>query len=169
MIEHVASLAVDDLELLVRELRAGRLARPFTSAGLARYLGSRFPAAESLGSTLQKLSEEGMTSGHIALLLELAAAERRRARPIEDALDLVTTGPEVSELASRDTSVVVRELCTNAREHLLVVGYAVHKGRSVFEALARRMEENPALEVTMCLDVQRPVGDTSLLSEIVAR
>lgn len=169
MIELVGNLSVDDLELLAKEIRSGRLPSPFSSAALTRYLGQAPQMVDSLGSELKQLCDAGMKPEHIALLLELGAAERRRSRPIEEALDLVSTGPEAGALVSRDTGVVVRELFSSAREHVLVVGYAVHKGRSIFETLAQRMAERPDLKVTLCLDVQRPVGDTSLPSEIVAR
>jgi hypothetical protein len=51
----------------------------------------------------------------------------------------------------------------------LECGYAVYQGQRVFQALADRMEEIPALNVRMFLDVQRGPGDTSASREIVRR
>ncbi len=88
---------------------------------------------------------------------------------MEDVLELVTTGPEVPGIANRDTSVVVRELFANARDSVLVAGYAVYQGQRVFQALADRMVAIPALKVRMFLDIQRGPGDTTLPSELVRR
>ena len=66
----------------------------------------------------------------------------RQARPcIADVIELVTTGPDVAGIAHRDTSVVVRELFANARESVLVAGYAIYQGQRVFQALADRDAE----------------------------
>jgi len=169
VIDLLDKLSADDLEILAREVRAGRLSNPYTAPAVARYLGADGPLTEKVAFELERLAGEGMKPAHLALLLDLLVAERRRPPRVEDMIDLVSTGPEAGELASRDTSVVVRELFSSAREHVLVVGFAVYNGREVFAALARRMEEPPDLHVTMCLDVQRPQGDTSSPSEVVAR
>src|SRR5690606_682380 len=74
---------------------------------------------------------------------------------------LVTSGPEAPGIANRDTAVVVRELFRHAESSVLVVGYAIYQGRHVFEALAERMQQNPALQVCFCLNVARGDSDTS--------
>jgi phosphatidylserine/phosphatidylglycerophosphate/cardiolipin synthase-like enzyme len=169
MIDALGPLSSDDLETLVRELRSGRLGAPFSSQAVARSLGVDSGTAEGVARGIQGLADRGMRPEHIATMLEAVAAERRRLPCVEDAVDLVTTGPEVAGTANRDTGVVVRELFSGARGHVLVAGYAVYGGQEVFAALAQRMDAFPGLMVTMCLDVHRPVGDTSMASEIVAR
>jgi phosphatidylserine/phosphatidylglycerophosphate/cardiolipin synthase-like enzyme len=99
-------------------------------------------------------------------LLELLAGGMAERPPMEDLIDLVTTGPGDSETGCRDTSVVVRDLFHNAKNSVVVVGYAVHQGQRVFQALADRMVEAPGLQVRMYLDIQREPGDTSAPSEI---
>ena len=54
-----------------------------------------------------------------------------RGRRSDISFEFVTTRPEVSTSANRDTSVVVRELFANAEESVLVAGYAVHQGQRV--------------------------------------
>ncbi len=169
MVELLGELSADDLEALAREIRAGRLPSPFSAPAVARYIGADDSVAEKMAFEMQRLSDEGMKPAHIALLFDLLVVERRRLPRVEDVFDLVSTGPEMGGAAHRDTGVVVRELFSSAREHALVVGYAVYGGQEVFAALARRMEERPDLQVKMCLDVQRPAGDTSSPPEILAR
>ncbi len=63
----------------------------------------------------------------------------------------------------------IRELFANARESVLVAGYAVYQGQRVFQALADRMQEIPNLKVRMFLDIQRGPGDTSAATELMLR
>jgi phosphatidylserine/phosphatidylglycerophosphate/cardiolipin synthase-like enzyme len=94
--------------------------------------------------------------------LDLLASAYENRPPLEDLVDLVTTGG-----GNRTTGVVVEELFRNARESVLVAGYAVYQGQKVFQALAARMQENPSLEVRIFLDIQRRPGNTSVASELV--
>jgi phosphatidylserine/phosphatidylglycerophosphate/cardiolipin synthase-like enzyme len=84
-------------------------------------------------------------------------------------VDLVWTGPEALGVTNRDTGVVVRDLFGSAEREVLVVGFAVYQGKSVFKRLAERMEERPGLRVRLFLDVQRPATDTSLPEELLRR
>src|SRR5205823_14601491 len=102
----------------------------------------------------------------IATALELVFQDRQRRPRLEDAIDLVTSGPEARGVTNRDTRVVVRELFANAQLSVLIAGYAVYQGQKVFEALADRMLNNPSLAVRMFLDIQRGPGDTSAPSEL---
>jgi hypothetical protein len=102
-------------------------------------------------------------------VLGLLAAGKAERPEVEDLIDLVTTGPINSDAGSRDTSVVVRDLFHNAKSSVVVVGYAVHQGQKVFQALADRMVECPGLQVRMYLDIQRESGDSSVPSELVGR
>src|SRR5262249_9947266 len=95
--------------------------------------------------------------------------DRQRRPRLEDAIDLVMSGPEAPGVANRDTRVVVRELFVNAQDSVLVAGYAVYQGKSVFQALADRMADVPGLKVRLFLDIQRGPGDTTLASVLVRR
>ena len=47
--------------------------------------------------------------------------------------------------------------------------YAVHEGAKIFKPLAERMAANLNLSVTVCIDIPRKFGDSSLDSEIIRR
>lgn len=161
-------LSETDLRQLSGALQAGRLTLPLTAVSLRRYLAADI--AEAVAIEGQCLAGEGFQTAHLIRLLE-ALAEDRAARPSrpEDALDLVTSGPEALGVAIRDTAVVVRELFATARQSVLVVGYAVHQGRSVFRALAERMERYPELDVRLCLHVPRPWRDETPVDVLLKR
>lgn len=156
-----------NLRALAAALRSGRLVAPFSPVSVQRFCGGG--QAVPLAVQMQELVDDGMQPRHLATLVEAVLKTRTRREVAQPILDLVWTGPETPGITNRDTSVVVRELFGAAETEVLVVGFAVHQGRSVFQRLVQRMEEVSGLRVRFCLDVQRPRTDTSLASEIVHR
>lgn len=167
MIESILSMDVSELQALASAIRVGRLTTPFSALALQRVLPAR--KAASVAKSLEALGHQGATTLAIATMLELLLQERRRHVAINEAIDLVTTGPEADGISNRDTSVVVRELFADANESVLIAGYAVYQGQTVFAALADRMMARPQLQVRMFLDIQRPNGDTSTPAELATR
>jgi phosphatidylserine/phosphatidylglycerophosphate/cardiolipin synthase-like enzyme len=123
--------------------------------------------AAEVSTGLQELAASGLPPAGIACALELLATGYENRPPIEDVVDLVTTGGGTSGGGNRTTSVVVGELFRNAQQSVLVAGYAVYQGQRVFQALADRMQESPDLDVRMFLDIQRRQGNTSAPAELV--
>ena len=83
--------------------------------------------------------------------------------------DLVWSGPEVPGLHARDTRRVFKELLGSAERSVWVCTYAFFDGPKAFDVLARRMEQVPALEVVLLLNIQRRRGDTARASELIRR
>lgn len=82
----------------------------------------------------------------MAEVLELLAEVADKRRSVEDAVQLVVTGPD--EAANRMTSVVIRQLFRDAIESVWVCGYRLFDAREIFRDLAR-----PQLRVRMLLDI----------------
>ena len=160
-------LSDSDLQEIALAIRSGRLALPYSTIALQRLVPAS--AAPSVASDLQWLSERGFAPEQLAVALDMLIADRRARPRLDNLLELVTTGPEVAGIANRDTSVVVRDLFTNARESVLLAGYAIYQGQRVFQALADRMLAVPALKVGLFLDIQRAAGDTSAPAELMMR
>src|SRR5262249_33441430 len=125
--------------------------------------------AIGIATRLQQLHDEGMKPQHMALFAETIVRTRQRMPDSADNVDLVWTGPETLGTTNRDTGVVVRELFGAAESEVLVAGFAVYQGRSIFKRLAERMEERPNLRVKLFLDVKRSQNDTSLDSELLRK
>ena len=83
-------------------------------------------------------------------------------------IDVVVSGPDAT-FTARDTGVVMRQLFTAAKSRILAVGFAVHQGRSVFRTLAERLDSEDGLQVTLCLDVRRAPGSTSIDNQIAGQ
>ncbi len=154
-----------DLAAVAAALRSGRLHAPFTPVALQRFCSSVHSGATA--ARLQQLHDEGMKPQHLALLGETIIRTRARLPQQDDLVDLVWTGPETLEVTNRDTGVVVRDLFGTAEAEVLVAGFAVYQGRTVFKRLAERMEERPDLRVKLFLDVHRQMTDTSPAAELL--
>jgi phosphatidylserine/phosphatidylglycerophosphate/cardiolipin synthase-like enzyme len=157
MSAELSSISDSDLRALAAALRSGRLSPPFTAVAVRRFVSTH--AADAVAREINALGLQGLSASHIAVTLELVL--RDRSHRVVPEVDLVTTGPEDSASAIRDTAVVVRELFASANESVLVAGYAVYRGHKVFQALADRMQQCPDLRVDMYFDIRRRPGDTS--------
>jgi phosphatidylserine/phosphatidylglycerophosphate/cardiolipin synthase-like enzyme len=144
----------------------GRLISPFSAVAVKQIVNDD---ADAVVRSLTEMSDTGMPAAGIAHTLDLLAATVADRPRIEDLVQLVATGPQVSGVANRDTSIVVSNLFSQAEKSVLVVGYAVYQGQKVFQSLATRMTERPDLNVKMYLDITRKPGDTSMESELVKR
>jgi len=153
MPEPLLALAPSDLRALAAALRTGRLCSPYLPVSVQRMLNGAI--AGEVSAAIQELASSGMPAEGIARMLELLALVYESRPPIEDVIDVVTTGPDAHNLPNRDTSVVVRELFYKVEESVLVAGYAVYQGQHVFQAFAGRMLECRDLKVRLFLDIQR--------------
>ena len=164
--EPLALLPPNDLLALAGVLECGLLKPPLSGLSLQPHLGNANaqPISELLGTFL----EQGMTASQMALVLRAFASGRELGREGVPHIEVVVSGPDLAATA-RDTGVVIRQLFEGARKTVLAVGFAVHQGKSVFEALAQRLDADETLDAILCLDVRREPSDTSLDSAILDR
>jgi len=153
-------LPASTLRQLAMAAAVGKLDAPCAAAGLRTLVPEE--AAADVASDLSRLG-----SGGLAAALEALAASAEARPAVEDLVEVVTTAPG-GEGAGRSTAAVVPGLFARAEQSVLVAGYAVQRGERIFEALAARMHERPALEVRLCLDIKRGPGDTSAPGALAA-
>jgi len=150
------------LRRLADVFASGRLNSPLSAFSLKRAA----PCSNEFAAEVLRLSDEGMSPQHLALLLS-AAADAAEARAGQTSAELVWTGPEVPGTSSRDTAIVVPELWRSAQRDVLVSTFVVHDVATVFLALAQRMDEVPDLRVRIFLHINRNQRDTVLDSELL--
>ncbi|MGZ3386358.1 MAG: DISARM system phospholipase D-like protein DrmC [Isosphaeraceae bacterium] len=160
-------LSIDDLRQLAGALRSGRLSPPISALVVRRYVTDSM--VDQITAELQQYLADGIQPRHVGDMLDIVADTLQCRHGVDDAIDLVWTGPEAGGIASRDTAVVVRELFQSARESVLVAGYAVYRGHTVFRSLAEQMDHLPNLQVRMFLDVRRQPGGLESETETVRR
>ena len=165
MKDFLATLAPSDILALSVAIQTGRLSPPYPASSIERF--AKGDIAAQIAAAIHDLAACGMSPVAISRALDLLAFGLSSRPPLEDLVDLVTTGPEVAGVTNRDTTVVVQDLFRGAEQSVLIAGYAVHQGQRVFKTLADRMVEVPCMKVQMFLDIQRKIGDSSLASEII--
>ena len=165
MRESLHLLSPNELRSLAGAFRTGRIDTPCSSSSLARYVSE--PILDQVAGALEEMATVGYSAAGIAYALDLLADARSNIPKLDDVVQLVMSGPQIAGFERRDTSVVVSDLFRNARESVLIAGYAVYQGRRVFSELAKRMDELPGLDVRMFLDISRKPGDTSIPGAIV--
>jgi phosphatidylserine/phosphatidylglycerophosphate/cardiolipin synthase-like enzyme len=162
VIEVLFALPPHIRERLATALESGLLPDRPSAAALRSCLGT----TESIGKVdeaLQALAQMGATGPRAGEWIRvLDAVDSRRPRP-----DLVWSGPEVPGLHARSTRAVYDELLGTARESLWVSTFVWFDGPKAFDVLARRMDSQPGLAVTLLINLQRKRGDTTAPSHLV--
>lgn len=124
---------------------------------------------DDLGHQVQTALDNGWRMEQLAEMAEAVAAARCNTDGLEQSFDLVVSGPEAAGIATRDTAAVMHALLAEAKNEVLLVGYAFYHAQPLFEPLAVRLAADPELRVWFCLQIGRKPNDTSLSSEIVRR
>jgi hypothetical protein len=141
MTRGLTAISRPDLEALLSEVESGRLRCPLTEAGLmAAGLGHLVGRVGILG---------GLDTTAVIAALQVALAERERPRRPE----LIWTGPEASSSEARDTAVVVRQLFREARQSVLLGGYAMDSGGDILRPLHDSMRDH-GVEATLFLNLE---------------
>lgn len=147
---------------LEQALRTKRLTAPFSAPQVGVVVGGPLDGA-AVAAELDMLSARGITGAAVAAVLELV---REQARGVDRA-HLVWTGPSVSGLFARPTRGVFEELVGAAQHRIWLSSYAVHDGPSILAPLAARMDAEPALEVSLLLNIGRPHQNTTTAEDLV--
>ena len=145
----LSELSATDLRVLSAAIRSGRLRAPFSSLSVGRMIGAA--RGDPVSAALSEFVRAGASEGALALFLDTLVIYASRQKPLEDLVQVVTTGPEV--LDGRDTAVVVQEMFRNAKSSVLVSGYKLHGAKSLFAELAARMTADAGLAVRMFFDI----------------
>lgn len=155
----------------LRELAGSLVEGPLTN-GLSTHI-----VRQIVGSTLtpevvqciQQLRADGWAPRQIGQMAHAIIEARESGSDPERLFDLVLSGPEIPGISTRDTGAVMHTMIEDSCSEVLLVGYAVYKGRMLFERLAQKMAENPQLHVRFCLNIERRLNDTSIDEEIIRR
>ena len=160
----LAALSPDEAERLAQLLESGRMSLESGALGIKR---EGFDGAEGIQADFLELTTAGFSGKQAAVVLR-ALGSTMGKNGNGSTVDLVASGPDAAGLA-RDTGVVVRDLFASAEKSILVVGFALHDGKTILKVLADRMDAVASLDVTMCLDISRSPGDTSTDEDVLAR
>src|SRR5258708_5028849 len=147
----IRSLPVGALESLAQALKSGRLKAPYTAFTLTEWVPQS--SRDSLASELVSLQTCGFTPAALAILLEALAEDLAAKQRAIDQIQLVWTSPDERGPHVRDTSVVVAQLLSEARESLWISTYSVFDGHDVFLSIQEAWSFRPELNVALILNV----------------
>ena len=147
----IRSLPASTMQSIAQALRAGRLKPPYTAFAVAEYAPQA--ARESLASEFLSLQTFGFTPSTLAVTLEALAEDAAARQQALDQIQLVWTSPDEEGPHVRDTSVVVRQLLSEARQSLWISTYSIFNGQEVFLPIEEAWTFRPELEVVLILNV----------------
>jgi len=164
MIEGLRDVPSHLRKRLASALESGLLATPYSIASLRSVLGSQV-GGDGIAGALLELERIGISGPAAAAWIRTVdEATSRTPRP-----DLVWSGPEVPGLHARDTRRVFEELLGTAQRSVWASTYAFFDGPRAFDVLARRMDAQTELRVTLLLNIQRKRGDTTTADTLVRK
>lgn len=164
MTDALLTLAPFQRQRLSKALESGLIRSPVSAPMLDGVLGG-LDDVDSVQLALQELEHLGIVGNGAAAWIRMSdAIEQRTAKP-----DLVWSGPEVPGVHARDTRQVFEELLGSAKTSLWACTYAFFDGPKAFQVLAKNMDANPSLTVTLLLNIQRSKGDSTAADQLVRK
>jgi phosphatidylserine/phosphatidylglycerophosphate/cardiolipin synthase-like enzyme len=145
------SLSAGTLESMSQALTAGRLKPPYTAFGVAEWAPQY--GRVSLAAELVSLQTCGFTTTTLAITLEALAEDATARQRAIDQVQLVWTSPDEEGPHVRDTSVVVGQLLSEARQSLWISTYSIFNGHEVFLPIQEAWSFRPELEVVLILNI----------------
>ena len=110
-------------------------------------------ARESLAAGLCSLSGAGFTPATLAITLKILAEDAAARQRAIDQIQLVWTSPDEEGPHVRDTSVVVRQLSSEALRSLWISTYSIFNGQDVFLPIHEALSQRPVLHVVLILNI----------------
>lgn len=164
MTDALFALAPFQRQRLSKALESGLVRSPVSAPMLESVLGN-LDDVDAVRLAIQELEHLGIVGNGAAAWIRMAdAIEQRTAKP-----DLVWSGPEVPGVHARDTRQVFEELLGSAKTSLWACTYAFFDGPKAFQVLAKNMDNNSSLEVTLLLNIQRGKGDSTSADQLVRK
>ncbi len=147
----IRSLPASTLQSIAHALRGGRLKPPYTAFTVAEWAPQY--GRDSLAAELVSLQTCGFTTTTLAITLEALAEDAAARQRAIDQIQLVWTSPDEEGPHVRDTSVVVGQLLSEARQSLWISTYSIFNGHEVFLPIEEAWKCRPELEVVLILNV----------------
>jgi phosphatidylserine/phosphatidylglycerophosphate/cardiolipin synthase-like enzyme len=156
MLSDILRLADRDLEQLLEAISQRVV---FPGAGVDQIRKAGLCAnARRIEVWLNEAMEQFGSVERLSALIRLVREQRSQLAAAHPAPELILTGPEVEDIATRDTRVVVREMFEAARRSVLLVGFAFYRSDEIFEPLASRIAGNANLKVRIVVNVHPKRG-----------
>ncbi|MGE3725957.1 MAG: DISARM system phospholipase D-like protein DrmC [Candidatus Sericytochromatia bacterium] len=158
------SLPIHLRERLIKALDTNVISPPYSNAQLKAIIGTQ-QETENLLNALLELEKLGFQGSSAALWIR--TLEQARASMPQP--ELVWSGPEVPGVYARNTRQVYEALFQAANQSIWISSYTYYDGKNTFDILARRMDDNPNMKVTMLLNIKRNQGNCDSETELIRK
>lgn len=160
-------MKINELKIIIDNIESERWAFPIN-----RFLLAENFSEDSAKYWLQLLSEyaqKGFTKEQLLLSFsDLHRHLNESSNNEKSKIELVWTGPEALNSTLRDTGVVAQELFREAKNEVIIAGFAFYQGKELFKEIAQKLDDDPNFKVTFFVDVRRD-GNTSLEEAILVK
>jgi CO dehydrogenase/acetyl-CoA synthase epsilon subunit len=158
---------LNDLELIISNLTFNRIQYPPNRMALTQIMPEAkvdFWLEKFEGYQIANFNREQV----IYSLLEIRKMLNNVDSMTDPTLEIVWTGPEMLNSSLRDTSIVAQEMFREAKEDVLIAGFAFYQGKDLFSEIAKKMDADQNFKVTFIVDVRRD-GNTSAEAAILLK
>jgi phosphatidylserine/phosphatidylglycerophosphate/cardiolipin synthase-like enzyme len=154
----------NELDLIIQNIKSERWVFPITSFNLNEVFDSE--SVKKWIFFLEDFKKLNFTTAQMICVLE---KHKEEIRDGEQSLpELVWTGPEALNSTFRDTSIVVQDLFREAKNEVLIVGFAFYQGKEIFKELANKLDTIVDFRVVFIVDVRRD-GNSSAEEAIILK
>jgi hypothetical protein len=160
------SLTDGSLRAVAASLRSGVLAAGMSRSEIQRTCGGASGAVFEYFSTL---CSEGFSPKHILAIVQAVLDLRTSTEPLSHILEVIVSGPDVPGVPVGDTFSAMHTLVQTATREVVVAGYSIYNGKTIFKSLAERMDSMLDLQVTFLVHIGREGKDTTIEKDLVAQ
>lgn len=154
----------NELDLIIQNLKSERWVFPITSFNLNEVFDSE--SVKKWINFLEDFKKFNFTTAQMICVLE---KHKEEILDGEQSLpELVWTGPEALNSTFRDTSIVVQDLFREAKNEVLIAGFAFYQGKEIFKELANKLDTIADFRVVFIVDVRRD-GNSSAEEAIILK
>ena len=125
------------LRAVAASLRSGVLAAGMSRSEIQRTCGG---ASGTVCEYFSTLYSDGFSPKHILAIVQAVLDLRTSVEPLSHILEVIVSGPDVPGLPVGDTFSAMHILVQAAAREVIVAGYSIYNGKTVFKPLAERMD-----------------------------
>lgn len=157
-------MRADELKIIIENLKSGRWSLPLSSLLLSEAFGEN----SYWEQVFKGFHDNHFTTGQAIFSLSEVEKSLNGGSISPASFELVWTGPEALNSTLRDTAIVAQELFRQAKNEVVIAGFAFYQGKELFKELGLKMNSDPNFKVTFFVDVRRD-GNTSVDAAVLLK
>lgn len=108
--------------------------------------------SRKLKELLNQLKTNGLTGSSVGVVFRLVAESKLESTELLPSL--ILSGPDVPGVPTADTNSTVQSMFRSAEEEVILAGFAIWDGKTLFADLAERYAKGDKLKIKFFIDIQ---------------